>query len=109
QVPSYLTDHLVWLRASQDEGRNSKGLVPLQVRSAIDCLFISASGKSLVHLEGIDADDIKRYFSWEDSRHNAYSNFDQLLDQQPARATNMMPPLPYGKRAWEDFTQEPNS
>ncbi len=110
QVTTYLTDHLVWLRASSEEGRSTKGLVPTQFRSVQNCLFVSASGKSLVHLEGIDTEEqMRRIFSWGDGRHNLYSNFSPaLLDQQPPAGTEtaVMPPLPYSRTQWEGFTQE---
>jgi hypothetical protein len=109
QVTTYLTDHLVWLRASQEEGKSMRGLVPTQFTSATNCLFVSASGKSLVHLEGVDTEEqMKRLFSWSDGRHNIYGNFAQaLLDQQPSAGEGLaMPPVPYGKAQWENFTQE---
>jgi serine/threonine protein kinase len=109
QVTTYLTDHLVWLRASPEEGRTMKGLVPTQFKLATNCLFVSAGGKSLVHLEGVDTEDqMKRLFSWGESRHNLYSNFTpSILDQQPSGGNDaLMPPLPYGKTQWEGFTQE---
>jgi hypothetical protein len=108
-VTTYLTDYLLWLRASQEEGKSMKGLVPTQFKSATNCLFISAGSKSLVHLEGVDTDEqMKRLFSWEESRHNVYSNFTpSLLDQLPSGGNEVaMPPLPYGKTQWEGFTQE---
>jgi serine/threonine protein kinase len=110
QVTTYLTDHLLSLRASQEEGKSTRGLVPTQVKSATSCLFVSASGKPLVHLEGVDTDEqMKRIFSWGEGRHNLYSNFTpSVLDQQPAggNETAAMPPLPYSRAQWEGFTQE---
>jgi len=74
---------------------------------------MSAGGKSLVHLEGVDTEDqMKRLFSWGESRHNFYSNYTpSLLDQQPSGGNDAaaMPPLPYGKAQWEGFTQEQDS
>jgi len=85
-----------------------KGLVPTQIRSASNCLFMSAGGKSLVHLEGVDTEEqMKRLFWWGDSSHNFYSNFSpSLLDQQPTGTSDAMPPPPYGKTQWESFTGE---
>src|SRR5262249_29208687 len=84
QVTTYLTDHLVWLRANKDESKPNKGLVQTMIKTAANCLFVSARGKSLIHLDGVDTDEqMKYYFSWVDSQHNAFSNFDRLLDQQP--------------------------
>src|SRR5262249_10617433 len=85
QVTTYLTDHLLFLRAASEEGKTMKGLVPTQVKSSTNCLFASAGGKSLVHLEGVDTDEqLRRLFSWGEGRHNLYSNFTLLLDQQPS-------------------------
>jgi serine/threonine protein kinase len=110
RVTTYLTDHLVWLRARRQDGMSSKGLVPTQVRSATNCLFVSANGKSLIHLDDVDNDDqMKRVFGWGDSRHNAYSNFTTWLDQKPWAESESMAPLPYGKSQWESFAQESDS
>lgn len=110
QVTTYLTDHLVWLRGSPEESKSMKGLVPTQFRSAMNCLFASATGKPLVHLEGVDTEEqMKRLFSWGEGRHNLYSNFTpSLLDQQPSggNEASAMPPLPYSRTQWEGFTQE---
>jgi serine/threonine protein kinase len=109
QVTAYLTDHLVWLRASREEGRASKGLTPTYVQSATDCVFASASGKALVHLDGFDADEqMKRCFSWGESKRNLYANYDQLLDQVPFTEGEMMPPTPYGRMEWGEFTKDPD-
>jgi serine/threonine protein kinase len=106
EVTTYLTDHLVYVRAGKE---SLKGLAPTLVQSATDCLFASAVGKSLVHLDGVDTDEqMKQFFSWRDSRHNAYSNFGPMLDQQPRAEGDMMAPPAYGKVQWEDFAQESN-
>jgi serine/threonine protein kinase len=110
RVTTYLTDHLVWLRAHRQDGMNSRGLVPTQVRAATNCLFASANGKSLVHLDGVDNEDqMKRLFTWSDGRHNAYSNYNTWLDQKPGTESESMAPLPYGKSQWESFAQESDS
>jgi serine/threonine protein kinase len=109
QATTYLTEHLVWLRASPEEGKSMRGLVPTQITSATSCFFLSASGKSLVHLDGVDTEEqMKRLFWWGDGKHNVYGNFTlALLDQQPAAGEGLaMPPVPYGKAQWENFTQE---
>jgi hypothetical protein len=107
QVTAYLTDHLVWLRASREEGRANKGLTPTYMQSAADCVFASASGKALVHLDGFDAEEqMKRCFLWGESKHNVYANYDQLLDQVPFAEGDMMPPAPYGRTQWGEFTRE---
>jgi serine/threonine protein kinase len=108
QVTAYLTNHLVWLRASREEGRATKGLTPTCVQSATDCIFASATGKALVHLDGFDAEEqMKRSFVWGDSKHNLYANYDQLLDQVPFTEVDMMPPTPYGRQEWSEFTKDP--
>ncbi len=109
QVTTFLTEHLVWLRASREEGRNSKGLVQTQIRSATSCLFVSATDRSLIHLDGVDSEtQTQHLLSWEPGRHNAYCNFKQYLDQQPLEEarSGMMPPLPKGKNEWREFTKE---
>ena len=107
QMTAYLTNHLVWLRASREEGRATKGLTPTYVQSATDCIFASATGKALVHLDGFDAEEqMKRSFAWGDSKHNLYANYDQLLDQVPFTEAEMMPPTPYGRQEWGEFTKD---
>ena len=109
QVTTYLTDHLVWLRGSSEEGRSMKGLVQTQFKLVTNCLFVSASGKSLIHLDGVDTEEqMKRLINWVQGSHNLYSNFtSSLLDQQPSGGSDgMMPPPPYGKTQWEGFTEE---
>jgi serine/threonine protein kinase len=107
QVTTYLTEHLVLLRALKDQANNVRGLGLTQVKAA-DCLFAAATSKSLVHLDGLDGVDteeqMKRFcFSWSESRHNAYSNFSAFLDQENV-PNGMMPPTPYREREWKDFT-----
>ena len=78
QVTAYLTDHLRLVAGVAREGRANKGLTPTYMRSAADCVFASASGKALVHLDGIDAEEqMKRCFLWGESKHNLYANYDQ--------------------------------
>ncbi len=93
-------DHLLQLRGSKD----LKNFVPFQWKPS-NCLFVSLTGKSLVHLEGMDVSDekLKEKLTWEGSR-NAYGNFMDLLDQQP-RGTDMRPPA-YGEDRWKTFTGE---
>jgi hypothetical protein len=80
RLTAYLTGHLL---ALEDGKRAGKGLVKTQV-SANSCLFASASGKSLVRVEGMDGlEQIKRVFGWSGG-HNWYSGFEDLLDQPAA-------------------------
>jgi serine/threonine protein kinase len=107
QVTTYLTEHLIWLRASKEESRSGKGLVRTHVSSVTNSLFVSGTGgRALVHLDGVDTDDqMRRFLTWGDSQHNAYSGFERLLDQQPQQPDSMAPPA-YGTTQWKDFTQE---
>jgi hypothetical protein len=106
RVTAYLSDHLVLLRASKEEGKTTRGLASTQLVSVLDCLFAAANGKALVHLDWVDTDDqMKRLFVWGEGRHNAYSNFTHLLDQQPRDETMMALP-PYDQTRWERFTHE---
>src|SRR5205823_10160017 len=63
-VTTYLTGHLLWLRATSaaQTAKNTKGLVQTQITSATDCLFAAAAGRSLIHLDGIDQPG--SYFAW---------------------------------------------
>jgi serine/threonine protein kinase len=106
KVTAYLTDHAFLLRSCREEGRTARGLVQTQLLSVFDCLFASSGGKSLVHLDGVDTDDqMRRLFTWGEGRHNAYSNFAQMLDQQPREPEAMSLP-PYDRARWEQLTQE---
>jgi serine/threonine protein kinase len=105
KLTTYLTDHLVLLRAIKDENKSARGLVQTRIKSATDCLFASASGKSLVHLDGVDNDDqMRKLLVWEESRNNAYSYFNQFLDQEAT--AGMMAPPSYGPKEWRDFTHD---
>jgi serine/threonine protein kinase len=109
KVTTYLTDHLLWLRGTREETRPSRGLVPTHVRSVTGCLFAAASGKSLIHFDGVDTEDqMRKLFFWEESQDNQYSGFVQMLDQQ-VNPDEMMAPLPFNQTRWEDLTQESSS
>jgi serine/threonine protein kinase len=98
RATTYLHEHLVCLR-----GKSSKGLAFTQV-TADDCLFASAGGKALVHLEGPDNDEqMKRVFGWI-GRRNTYAGFDKVLEQQSAGEG--MAPLRYGQEEWKRFANE---
>jgi len=99
RVTTYLTDHLVQLRA----GKNGKGLVPTGV-SAVNCLFAAGGSKAFINLDGLDGEkQMKELFIWE-GRHNAYDGFDRLLDQQPAGEAMVM--LRYDQEKWRMFANE---
>jgi len=106
-LTTYLTEHLILLRAVKENG--AKGLVTTQIKSVSDCLFASAGTKALIHLEGIDTPEgqMERYISWSDSQRNAYSNYTQYVEQQPA--SDAMPQPPLTANAWKDFTRDPDS
>jgi serine/threonine protein kinase len=106
-LTTYLTEHLILLRAVKENG--AKGLVATQIKSVSDCLFASAGTKALIHLEGIDTPEgqMERYISWSDSQRNAYSNYTQYVEQQPA--SDAMPQPPLTANAWKDFTRDPDS
>jgi hypothetical protein len=106
-VTAYLVDrpgapaHLVQLQA----GKDLKGLTPLQVR-AQNSLFITRDGGSLVHLESpvTTEEQLRSLVLWENGKHNAYSNFTLLLDQQlPGEES---PRLRYDAARWKDYTGE---
>jgi serine/threonine protein kinase len=96
-VTTYLTNHLVSLRAVKD----FKGTGPIRVEAS-DCLFMSQGGKSLVHLDGPDPGDqkMRELLVWE-GNHNAYWNFSQYLDRQDVDST-----MAFGKMEWQKFTGE---
>jgi hypothetical protein len=109
KLTAYLTDHLLWLRGQPGEGRTGR-LVPTRVSSAQHCLFHSAAGRSLVHLEGVERldndDQMRRLFEWTDGQHNVYSSFPQLIDQQPREPDMMMGMVPYDRDRWAGFAAE---
>jgi serine/threonine protein kinase len=100
-VTAYLTEHLVRLRADKD----GKEPVPVQVNPATNCLFASAEGKSLIHLDGLEVPQgqMKHLFTWENGKQNAYSKFQPMLDQQ---ANGEMSLPPYDQLLWKSFTGE---
>jgi serine/threonine protein kinase len=99
-VTAYLGGNLVRLHA-----HDTRALVPAKFKPVSDCLFVSAGGKALVHLDGAEANDdrLKALLDW-DGRHNAYAKFPQLLDQQPDGGA--MPAMPYNGDKWKEFAHE---
>jgi serine/threonine protein kinase len=100
-VTSYLQNYLVRLHALRD----LKGLPPVHCQSVESCLFLSAAGKSLIHLDGPEASlqKMQRLLTWQ-GQHNAYSNFPYLLDQKPN--SEDMSADPYNQKMWKEFTNE---
>ena len=64
-VTSYLTNHLVRLRAGKDD----KTYLPVRFNPVHDCLFLAAGNKSLVHFDGTgNSEELKMLFNrlgWE--------------------------------------------
>jgi hypothetical protein len=102
RVTAYLTDYLVRLRALT----LGKEPVSIQVSPATNCLFASADGKPLVHLEGVDIgnDQMKSVLTWVGGRQNAYSKFQPMLDQSPQADEVAMPTMDHD--SWKQFTGE---
>ena len=102
RVTAFLSDYLVRLRADKD----GKEPVPVQINPAVQCLFASADGKALIHLDGLEitSEQMKHLFAWEGGRQNVYSRFQPMLDQQPRG--DDMPLPPYDQQRWKTFTGE---
>jgi hypothetical protein len=66
----------------QQQGKNVRGVIPLQADAISDCLFISPRGAPLIHLDGVDpgGDGTGKLFTWG-GRNNAYVNFTRMLVQ----------------------------
>jgi hypothetical protein len=98
-VTTYLTGNLVRFQT-----RDVQALMPVHF-TVSDCLFTvpPGTGKALVHLEGPETNDqtMTRLFTWQGT-HNAYLNFPQMLDQQPAGDSSMvMAGMLYGQDKWK--------
>jgi hypothetical protein len=102
RVTAYVTEYLIRLRANKD----GKEPTPVQINPAVGCLFASADGKALVHLDGLEIthEQMKNLFCWEKGNHNVYSRFQPMLDQQPKG--DEMPLPPYDQQRWRSFTGE---
>src|SRR5262249_41280117 len=102
RVTAYLTEYVVRLRTVTP----GKEPVVVQVNPAVNCLFASADGKVLIHLDGLEIgkEQMKSLFSWEGGRQNAYSKFQPMLDQQSRG--DEMPLPPYDQQYWKTFTGE---
>jgi serine/threonine protein kinase len=101
QITAFLSDHLIRLRA----GKEGEEPVPVRIK-AQSCLFASAESHALVHLDGMELtpEQMEHAFQWRNGRHNAYHNFQPMLDQQP-KGDEM--PLPsYNQQSWKKFTGE---
>jgi serine/threonine protein kinase len=101
RVTAYLGGHLVRLRSA-----DLKSLVPVIVDPAQACLFVSADGsKALIHLEGTMAtdDQVREKVVWKGDQ-NRYSNFLNMLDQQPSTMEMRMDAVTREK--WTDFASD---
>jgi hypothetical protein len=106
RLTAYLGGYLVRLKA----GRDLKSLIPVHCKGIADCLFVAANKKTtLIHLDGPNSteDRMKAIVLWDGGSHNAYSDFDSMLDQQPEDPAAMSDP-PYGQDKWKTFTGEPD-
>ena len=104
QVTAYVGSHLVTLKSA----RTTRGLVKTDINTS-DCLLVSATGKSMIHLEGMERnDEVGTILAWhvDRARPNIYSGFSPLLDQTP-RGDEADMLLPFKKDRWLSFTQEP--
>jgi serine/threonine protein kinase len=110
QVTAYLVGYLVRVRAGREVGTETKvsfkSVTPVRVDSA-NCIFQSAGGKSLVHLEGPDPGDdlMKTLIQWS-AASNSYGTFDTMLDNQPL--DDSMPHRPVGRIEWSSYKGESN-
>jgi hypothetical protein len=99
-ITTYLTGQLIRLRAVKD----LKGLVPVRVQSASSCLFVAATGRALVILEGLDTNENKMQdvLTWKGD-NNYYHNFNEMLVQKSIKE---MGPPPYKQDRWTDFADD---
>lgn len=99
RVTAYLTKNLAYVKV----GKNAIDLMPLQFKTS-DCLFVSANEQTLIRFAGeITDEQLKEVLTWE-GNHNAYSNFKQMIDQQPLEDEFLL--APYGREKWEILTRE---
>jgi hypothetical protein len=100
RVTTYLKDHLIRL---EDHNTAGKGLVKMHFE-ARDCLFASAAGRSLVHLDGeISREQMERVFDCQ-GEHNAYSGFVDFLDIKSVMQDT--PPVRLKGPEWGTFAKE---
>jgi hypothetical protein len=102
-VTAYQTGHLIRLSC----GKDVTSLPPLRCTTS-SCLFVSAAGHSLIHLEGIDTseDRLKEKLQWtSDDNGNVYAGFnDGVLDQRPHGEGMPQPAIMSDK--WKSFAGE---
>jgi hypothetical protein len=101
QVTAYLGGPLVRLST----GKDPRGLVPLTIKAA-GCLIVPAGGgKTMVSLEGADADDKspREKLAWE-GKQNVFGPFKALLAQLPGG--DKMAPLPLTDMNWTEWATE---
>jgi hypothetical protein len=106
RVTAALTEHVLALKAYRDDDRHGPGLAPVQVTSD-ESLLVAATGRALVHLDGIDADEqVRQLVTWAGQK-TLYGNMGPaLLDVQPSSPDRMPLPMPYDAERWLTFTHE---
>ena len=106
KVTTYLSGNLIRMRAAKD----LKSLAKIQCEPE-DSLFVPASDRSLVHLEGPESEEprLRDKLNWESSGKNAYGSFSTLLERQSISAMIKMP-LPSNLDVWKnDVSHETGS
>jgi hypothetical protein len=105
-VTAALTEHVLALKAYRDDDRHGPGLAPVQV-TADESLLVAASGRAVVHLDGIDADEqVRQLVTWAGAKTLYGNTGPALLDVQPTSPDRMPLPMPYDAERWLAFTRE---
>jgi hypothetical protein len=101
RVTTYLEGHLLHVTADKE----TQSLLPMVIKPT-NCLFISADGKVLVHLDGgnVSGDRIRDLLTW-DGMHNAYNRFEHMLEQMPVEKMEMKQTL-YNRDRWKQFARD---
>jgi hypothetical protein len=103
KVTAYLTQHLVRLQA----GREQRGPVPVECE-ARECIFVAASDKSLVHLDGPETgeDRLRERLTWT-GEGNVYGNLkDRMFDQMVPGDEMAMSGPTLGAERWKSLFKE---
>jgi serine/threonine protein kinase len=106
RVTTYLGDHLIRLHAAKD----IRGL-PRTRCEPTDCLFLPARDRSLVRLDGPEAEEkaLREKLTWESSGRNAYGNFTALLEQQAVDSVMNWPTMSNQEKWQREISGEINS
>jgi hypothetical protein len=102
RTTTYLGGHLLQLTADSTTGN----VIPVRVESAINCLFMAADEKVLVHLDGPDVspDRMTEVLGWQGT-HNAYTGFMDMLEQMPGNKMMGMR-MPFNRDRWKQFARD---